>query len=619
MRIKFDIQIIALNIVFIMLFAVFFALKILNLYSIFALLTALAIILIVIGIDKKTVMLFYIVAILLMIRLYPYYDGLPLGVDPIRDVIYADNVIRRGHIIMNFPRQVRYYEYFPAIHLLSIITTFISGLPLETCHYTVNAIVFALSSLILIYAIKHSIGKRTFSPIMLYAFIPTIATWGYWIIPMMFAIIFVMFSIYAISKLSKKDKASLKLFCLCFLFIALPAMIHPVVGLLALAYIPFVILSVALINKKFSKPLVILLCISLVYTYAYWNQIGFTNQLSKTYVNICNKISQGTHLPSSLEKIFTRSLIVPPKVQTEETQKPITQPRETSETMPETAQPSNQSPQTTQETIGHTETPEHQEVLEEMTTLHGRIINSTNFLCLVTNTNLYTATLYNVLPRWIWAFLLIITPFIILVLHRRKLGITGLSSCTYGALLSISIIFFAYLQLIGKVERYIGSPATVFIIVAISTSLLLHGKLRKILCCFMLIMLISGLLDPRTSFYVNQFEGDRVTFNYSEKEVWRYTIYRYNSSKIITDYNLMTSLAWYYSNKYNVSLNIIFCPIKNAYKFLKQGDTILVVRRYSIFSAYIYILNYGDMNTLSKLSFYSLLVYSNGETVVFYR
>jgi len=507
---------------------------------------------------------------------------------------------------MNFPRQVRYYEYFPAIHLLSITTTFISGLPLETCHYTVNAIVFALSSLILIYAIKHSIGKRTFSPIMLYAFIPTIATWGYWIIPMMFAIIFVMFSLYAISRLLRNNEDSLKSLCLCFLFIALPIMIHPAVGLLALIYIPFVILSVAFINRKLSKPLVILLCISLIYAYAYWSHIGFTNQLSTVYTNIYNKISHGIQIPSSLEKLFTRSLIAPPKVQIEKSQE--------IQEKTETIQQTNQSLQITQETTGNIEKQENQE-----TTLHGRVIDYTNFLCLATNTNLYIATVYEILPRWIWASLVIIMPFITLILYRKKLSVVGFSACVYGLLLYLLVIFSLYLQFIHEAERYIGSPATIFIILALSISLLYEKKSKKLLHYLTIIMLIAGLADPRISFYVNQFEGDRVTFNHGERIVFEYIVRNYNNSKIATDYNLMTSLAWYYSNKYNISLNIVFGTALRGRWILNKQNIIMVIRKYSIFSEYIHMFNYMDMDMLDKFSFYSLLIYSNGETLTFYR
>lgn len=556
---KYKVYTLTIKIIFIILLITFLLLKPLNLYKIFTLLIGLIVIFTIL-MKNRPLMLFYIVSTLLMIRLYPYFDGLPLGVDPIRDVIFSRAIAETGTIPMDFPRQVIYYKYFPSIHLLSIFTSFSTNLEIVTTHYIINALAIALIATVLVFIVKQCTKKYSYIPIILYAYIPTIATWGYWIIPMIMAVTYMIISIYYISKIEKMVSKEL---LLGIIFTALTIMTHPLVGLILIIYLPFTILSSLIIDRKRIKPLVILFILSTIYALIYWQQVGFLTQLYQYYTNVI------------LKRIFPR----PP-------------------------QPTIEKPYTT--TIIVPEKPE--------------AISYTGALYQLISTKPFIAEYFYVIPRWMWSSLLLILPALTLVIYRKRLGVIGLSNNLYGILLLLSAIFSLFFQIVWKADRYLASPATIFIIIAISTAITLRSRVRKILYLFIIILVVSSLLDPRISFYVNPFEGDRVTFNSKEKNILQYVIYRYNNSAIITDYNLMTSLSWFYSDKYDVNLRIMFSPLSNMVaNFLKKTNVILIIRRYSVVSQFIYNRNYGNLKAVDKFVYVSNLVYSNNETFALYK
>lgn len=547
----------------------------------FILITASTIILVFIALylyDLTTTVLFSIFILIFIVRLYPYFDGLPVGVDSIRDLIYSTYIMESGHVPKNFPRQVDYYESFPSLFLISILTSLVSGASLEITYFPVNSIVLALSSIPLILITRRVIG-RSYIPAIIYATIPTVVTWGYWIIPMSLSTLYMIYSIYLMSIISSftiLNRGVIKPCILSFIFIIMAVFTHPVVGTLNIAFI-LVCTIHYIVKRLYSMGLIfsILFLCSTILSYLYWKSIGFMVVFTRGVNTILNNLVRG------IENIYaylirptpaTRTIITPQQVE----HGPATAP-----------------------TVGPQE-----------------IYDFLNIRPLETQ-------IYHLIPRWIWSILLIVIPLTILIINRRKEHIFAKSIGIFGLSMGIFTALSLFMQIIWKADRYLGYPATIFLIVYISIfKFKLDGKTRKIIFLLIIILVISGLLDPRVSFYTNPLEGSRVTFNLNEREAVKYSVnYSYEDKPVlITDYNLMTSLTWYYSEKLDKPVNLKFTPIYSGVNhFYGKSQIILVLRKYSIESTFIWSLNFKPGGKIYKFILNSSIIYDNLEGKIFYK
>ena len=512
----------------------------------------------------------------LSIRYYPYLLSIPLGVDPIRDVIFEYKVSMLSHIPWNIPRFVDYYKYYPSTQIFPLINSLVTGTDIGYNHYIILSTLFSLGILPIILITRifsRDDYKAVYIAALLYALIPSISTWGYWVIPMMFSILQGIYSIYLIIiYLERKSGGLISLVLSLFLGIT-AIMTHAVVGAIL---IPFylIIFILYLRSRRYVKSIGLYNLSIILYTLVYWWEIGFYKRYLNNYIrsltiqvkNLLPKV------PKYVSKPYTRSIIIP-----------------------------NIKPQ-----------PHYPSIIDIYPDIHPD---------------------YYMLPRWIWATLLISIPLILLVyvkIRGKSLNKVLYASLLYGFILSILTVSSLYLHLLWKADRYILSPATIFIIISSAPILielvkrprLGHLNTSKIfLSIIIILILIGSLYDPRVSFYTNPIEGDRVTFKYSENIAGIYLIDHYINYKIITDYNLMTSYINYLAiaNNKNDVINGIWYG--SAIPLLKRvshsGKWIFLLRKYSIESQYIWDINYKqDPKFLLKLFAEDNLVYSNKENYI---
>jgi len=522
--------------------------------------------------------IFGIMFICLWLRLFPYLESLPLGVDPIRDVIFAYAVSRHGHFHNVYvPRFVDYYQYFPSTQIIPLINSMVSGLEITLSHYLTLSFILSLStiSILLITRSYKRIGELAFFAAIFYATIPTILVWNYWVIPMALAITFMCYSL--LTFISFLDIRKTIHLVLSLLFSVLTIMTHAGVGIILLGFyvITLIVYVIRIQVSRYSiKPIVLYNIVLHAYTFIYWQLTGFLNKyllryISYSYNNFIealNDILQFKIRPSTPSLITTPSIKFPSK------------PVEPGFTF--------------------------------------KVVD-----CLPT---IYPG--YYLLPRWIWSSLLILLPLLLFIICKLKNTSINdnkfaLSLNIYSIALSLLIPIALSLRLIWKAERYLASPATIFIIITIValSSLILKSntklKLKAIISSLLILLAISSIFDPRVAYYVNPIEGDRVTFKLSERAAADYLLTNAESGNIITDYNLMTMYIYYLimvKNKSNIK--ILFGRVDRLLndKTMYSSNWIFLFRTYSAKSYYIWNLNYKyNPQIINKALYYGNIVYTN--------
>ncbi|RLG72937.1 MAG: hypothetical protein DRO23_09750 [Thermoprotei archaeon] len=523
--------------------------------------------------------LFAILTACLWLRIFPYIDGIPLGVDPIRDIIYSYNVVLKARLIYNMPYFVKYYEYFPATQLLSSINAIVSGLDITCAHYLTLSTLSSLGIIPLILILRNVAKLQARLIILaglLYATIPTIATWGYWVIPMTFSILLSIFSLMFFTKYMKEPK--LEFIFLSLAFSMLSVMVHAVVGALTLGfYIVYTIIIYFGIRKHKNtntvllKPLTLYSTILAAYTVFYWNMVGFipylTRYVSLSYLRIIRILSK----PLKLVAHGTRSVILPttPKISV---------------------------------------APSYPQILEFMPKEYPMI---------------YIA------PRWIWSILIATLPLLLLtIIKKRKIRINmfTLALGIYSILILLFTALSIYFNIVWKADRYLASPITPYVIIFIVASFYaiikykVNMRLGSFLATLMLILVITSVLDPRVSFYTNPAEGDRVSFKSSEKLASKYLFSTWSTGYIISDHGLMTSYLRYLASLNNLTrTEVSFCSLRHRLgKKFWNKDWVFLFRKYSVESYYIWSLNYaGKPQVVNEVFYKTNLIYDNRECLIF--
>jgi len=523
--------------------------------------------------------LFAILTACLWLRIFPYIDGIPLGVDPIRDIIYSYNVVLKARLIYNMPYFVKYYEYFPATQLLSSINAIVSGLDITCAHYLTLSTLSSLGIIPLILILRNVAKLQARLIILaglLYATIPTIATWGYWVIPMTFSILLSIFSLMFFTKYMKEPK--LEFIFLSLAFSMLSVMVHAVVGALTLGfYIVYTIIIYFSIRKHKNtntvllKPLTLYSTILAAYTVFYWNMVGFipylTRYVSLSYLRIIRILSK----PLKLVAHGTRSVILP--------------------TTPKISVASS-----------------YPQILEFMPKEYPMI---------------YIA------PRWIWSILIATLPLLLLtIIKKRKIRINmfTLALGIYSILILLFTALSIYFNIVWKADRYLASPITPYVIIFIVASFYaiikykVNMRLGSFLATLMLILVITSVLDPRVSFYTNPAEGDRVSFKSSEKLASKYLFSTWSTGYIISDHGLMTSYLRYLASLNNLTrTEVSFCSLRHRLgKKFWNKDWVFLFRKYSVESYYIWSLNYaGKPQVVNEVFYKTNLIYDNRECLIF--
>jgi len=523
--------------------------------------------------------LFGILTACLWLRIFPYIDGIPLGVDPIRDIIYSYNVISKARLIYNMPYFVKYYEYFPATQLLPSINAIVSGLDIAYAHYLTLSTLSSLGIIPLILILRNVAKLQERLIILaglLYATIPTIATWGYWVIPMTFSILLSMFSLMFFTKYMKEPR--LKFIVLSLAFSMLSVMVHAVVGALTLGFYMVYTIAIYFSIRKHKntstvllKPLTLYSIILAAYTVFYWSMVGFipclTRYVSLSYLRVIRILSK----PLKLAVHGTHSVILPT-------------------------------------TLKISVTSSYPQILEFMPKEYPMI---------------YIA------PRWIWSMLIATLPLLLLIIMRKKKVKTGTFTLTLGIYSVLVLLFTAlsiYLNIVWKADRYLASPITPYVIIFIVASFYaitkykVNMRLGSFLATLMLILVIASVLDPRVSFYTNPAEGDRVSFKPSEKLASKYLFTTWNTGYIISDHGLMTSYLRYLATLNNLTrIEVSFCSLRyRLSKKLWNKDWVFLFRKYSVESYYIWSLNYaGKPQVVNEVFYKTNLVYDNRECFIF--
>ena len=532
------------------------------------------------GEDSQLIMVFSVILLCTCLRVYPYTYSIPLGVDPIRDVIYAYRVLEEGKLVYSMQRFVKYYQYFPATQIIPAINAIISGIEITQSHYLTLSTILSLGVIPLITALRSITGisgTRIFIAGLLYSVIPTITTWGYWVIPMSLSILLSAYSIMLFVKYIKSFK--LLPITLSLLFSILAVMVHAVVGIVLLGFYITILITYYLDLKGGSfksggmlKFITVYNIVLATYTVLYLNLTGYLdvllNYISRVPLNAIQSLGKILKFELAIE---ATSVMIPP-------------------TIPRVV-----------------ELEYYPEVLKCTPKLYP---------------------VFYILPRWIWSIIVTLAPIILLLtcrLIRVKVGAFLKSTSIYSTLLMFFTAISLYLGLIWRVERYIASPATVYVILSISALVILivkyraSSKVKYIVVLLIAVLTVTSILDPRVSFYTNPVEGDRVTFSASERSAALYLIVMRSPVPIISDYNLMTMYLYYLATLRNVTnVNIVFSPIHNYLDGGWNRNWILLLRRYSIESYYIWSLNFKKKpQIIVKVFYHTNLIYNNGNTFIF--
>ncbi|RLG71716.1 MAG: hypothetical protein DRO23_11560 [Thermoprotei archaeon] len=518
----------------------------------------------------------------LWIRIFPYIDGIPLGVDPIRDIIYSYNVIQKASLVYNMPYFVKYYEYFPATQLLPLINAIISGADVSYAHYLALSALSSLGVIPLILVLRNlNNAFRRWSGLtilagLLYAIIPTIATWGYWVIPMTFSVLMALFSLMLFTTYLKNHRP--ELIVLSLIFSMLSVMVHAVVGTLVLGfYVMYAIILYLNIRgrrkteKHMLKISTIYSIVLSTYTILYWNLIGFMQYfiryVNSSYLRAVKILSK----PLRLTVHGTRSIILPvsPKI---------------------------------------TVIPPYPQVIEYMPKEYP---------------------IMYIAPRWFWSFLLIALPLLLLIIVKKgkvKIHTFVLTSGIYSLLVLVFTVFSIYFNIIWKADRYLASPITPYAIIFIVASFYMlakykmNVKMKNFIALMILTLIAASVLDPRVSFYTNPVEGDRVTFKPSEKIASKFLLSTLGTGYVISDYNLMTSYLYYLTIRSGLAnVEILFRPLRYCLREKTWSkDWVFLFRKYSVESYYIWSLNYaGKPQVINEVFYRTNLVYDCGECFIF--
>lgn len=525
---------------------------------------------------SKISILSTVLVLIFSLRFYPYLHSMPLGVDPIRDLIYEYMTSTAGHIPLNPYRFVIYYRYFPSTQVTPLISGIVSGYPNIYSHYITLSTLLSLGSIAVYIIVKNNSSNKSmkYTSILLYGLIPSLATWGYWVIPMSFAILYSIYSILAIELYRIKPNQSLLV--ISFLFTILTVMTHAVVGALLLGY--YILLTIVLFKRSLLKHThLIYLFSSLGYTIIYWWLINFFNRylfryLRGVYNNLLNLYN---HLINYIFHPYTRSKIIPVKP-------PVTHPVTTHPSLP--PPPIRLYP------------------------------------------DIYPW--YYLIPRWIWGSLLILIPFILIVLYRHKINAYLYSTSLYGVLLGIFTVVSLFLHILWKADRYILSPASIYIIISIA-GVLGYEEVRKKnsliykgMIFLIVILLVSSLLEPRVSFYTNPVEGDRVTFESSEIKASKFILNHYASGRIVTDYNLMTSYISYLIHTGYVKDGVKISDPYSPYYIMRRSKKnmwLFLLREYAVESSFIWNINFRNPSIIIKAYYKGHLIYSNYKNYIFVK
>ncbi len=504
-----------------------------------------------------------------------------MGVDPIRDVIYAHLVFRSGHLVYNMPRFVSYYQYFPSTQILPLINSIVSGLGVTISHYLTLSFLLSLGILPLVLIMRNTEnvdGGLTLLVALLYATIPTILTWNYWVIPMAFAMLLMVYSLLLFS-LSLSRRGMSVYLVLSFVFSVLTVMTHAGVGILLIGF--YIVCQVVFSLRRrecraFSRYLLVYNVALLVFTFTYWWFTGFLEQylfryLNRLYVNFMVALRDllGLKMEPS-----TPSLITVPHIKPSTITKPEVIPK----------------------------------VLRCFPAMYPE---------------------YYLYPRWVWSSLWTLMPlllFLIYMLKRIKISKLTFSVGFYSVILALFTPLALFLHLIWKADRYVASPTTIFIIIFIGamTGLVLKSnakiRLKAAISILIILLTVSSIFDPRVAYYVNPIEGDRVTFRLDERIAANYLVSKLDSGSVVSDYNLMTSYLYYLTIVKNKTyLKVFITPVHNILrdKVLYKGGWIFLLRVYSIESYYIWNWNYKRKpQVINKAFYYGNLVYANKDVFI---
>jgi len=520
----------------------------------------------------NTSLLTIALVVIFSVRYYPYLLSIPLGVDPIRDIIYQYMTYEYGHTPLNPYRFVDYYKYFPSTQILPLMNSIVSGISITYGHYLVLSTLISLGSICIYIIVGKLSGSNMFKyfSILLYGLIPSLATWGYWVIPMSFSILYSIYSILLLELYNSKRNPIFLI--LSFIFTAFSLMTHAVVGALLIGY--YILLNIILLRRGIIKrEYQFYSTASVGYALAYWWLINFFNYLNRFLEGVYHNLQDlSKNIVNYISHPYTRSEITPSK--------PVI-------TYPTTPHP----------------TPPIQ--------LHPA-----------------TFPWYYILPRWIWSSLLILIPLILLLIYRHRSNSSLYSISLYGLFLGIFTVSSLFLHIIWKADRYILSPASIYLVISIAGYLGYiqrekgYSTLYRALTILTIALLVSSLLEPRVSFYTNPIEGDRVTFTDSEMNASRYMLKYYSKGRILADYNLMTSyISYLIHTRYLpiqtkiedplIPYDILRRPRKNIWVFL--------LRRYAVESSFIWKLNFRSPSTIINAYYNGHMIYSSNDNYIFAR
>ena len=445
-----------------------------------------------------------------------------------------------------------------------------TGLDVALSHYLSLSFVLALGLVPMVLLAKSKGARLALVAGLLYATLPVIAVWGFWVIPMSLAI---LFSIYSLFTFERRPALSM-------LFSALAVMTHPVVGALLVGF--YVVNQVFNRGRPF-KRLTAYNAMLIVFLLTYWHVTGFTQQYVQPYLNqaYCNLMNTFQALVAEKRppKPATPSVITPPsKPKPPATATPKPPPKPKPIVIAEVVKP---------------EPPVYPD--------------------------------YLLAPRWVWSsLLLLVPPALVALLRAKRVRVDGFTWAlgVYGAFLLVMVPTSLYLGLVWKAERYLASPASIYAIafIALALSYLRTRSLKWRFLAGLVIAALacSSLLDPRVAFYVNPYEGDRVTFKLSERRSASYVFKHLNSKVLVSDYNLMTSYLRYLAFTNNCTGIRITKPGWLMGNIAGRSNWVFIFRLYSVESYYLWKLNYKrDPSIINKAFRFSNTVYSSGEVYVF--
>lgn len=502
------------------------------------------------------------IAVCLVVRLRHVLEGLPLGVDAIRDVIYEHSVMEAGTIATAALKQLDYYARFPAMQLYAAAAALVCGTGAVEAHYIALGIGLSLGAASAAALAKRVGGGPAYLAALVYATLPTIALWNFWVIPMAFAIAISLCSLLAHAAFIEDGRATCAI--LAALLGLLTTVVHASVGILLLAYYA---ICVPLLKGRARRRAAIYASALLAVSAAYLAATGIYSRWIAQHVAravAALASSLGSLLRGSICEAIrpsTRSMLLP-----------------WSGGVPPPSGPFPNSP------------PPHPG--------------------------------YYLAPRYTWAALFTLLPLAAVLPAPRR----GLATAfaLYGAALAVAVPAALLTGAMWKAERYLASPATVYIAISLCVAVeSLRGRRRAVFAALLAVMCAASLLDPRLAYGLNPIEGDRISFRADEAAAARYLLanIRPESGRalaVYTDYNLMTSYLRYLSaveGLWEGELRALPCSALARSGMRKPW--LFLFRLYSVESYYIWSLNYwADPELPNKAVAAGNVVYSSGGAFV---